>query len=75
MPVYMLQSMSSGVLQSTQYYRKQSSNHVSHQESTDFTTDAKNAYANTNGIAVAAVQEGTYRSGQGVPKNPNAVLI
>ncbi len=67
MALYMTQKMSSGVLAAITYYRKQSSPHVTHTESSKFTTDAKNDYATTNGIQVSQVEEGTYRSGQGVP--------
>ena len=74
MAVYMTQTMSSGVLAATQYYRK-SSDHPSHTESSQFTIDAKAAYAAANNILPAIVEEGTYRSGQGKPKNPNAVEI
>jgi hypothetical protein len=75
MPNYMTQSMSSGVLNSTLYYRKQSQPHVTHEESGAFTTAAKTAYATDNNIALAAVVEGTYRSGQGKPKSANAEEI
>jgi len=66
MPVYMTQKMSSGVLKPITYYRGGGA-HPSHVVSSKFTTDAKNDYAATRGVAVGAVDEGTYKSGQGVP--------
>ncbi|MDM0053022.1 hypothetical protein [Variovorax sp. J22R115] len=75
MALYMVQKMSSGVLPAITYYRKQSGPHPSHEESGAFTTDATNAYANTNTIAVALVEAGTYKSGQGVPTGGTTELI
>ena len=74
MAVYMTQSMSSGILAVIQYYRK-SSSHPSHDESSQFTLDAKAAYALANNVLPALVVEGHYRSGQGRPTNPNAEEI
>ncbi|MDN5870230.1 MAG: hypothetical protein L0H73_05860 [Nitrococcus sp.] len=75
MPKYMVQSMSAGILASSQYYRKQRTPHVTHDESERFTADAKADYANEHGIEMTNVVEGTYRSGQGVPNNPNTIPI
>lgn len=66
MPNYMTQKMSSGVLKAITYY-KDGGAHPSHEVSSKFTTDAKSDYATTRGVAVSAVEEGTYKSGQGVP--------
>ena len=66
MATYMTQPMQSGTKGKITYYRKQSA-HPSHTESSQFTTDAKAAYARAKGVAVSDVEEGTYRSGQGVP--------
>ena len=62
----MTQKMSSGVLKAIIYYRK-SSAHPSHDECSKFTKDAKNDYATTWSVTVANVEEGAYKSGQGVP--------
>lgn len=67
MPLYMTQKMSSGVKKPITFYRKQSSPHVSHEESSKFTTDAKSTYATERSVPVGSVEEGTYKSGQGVP--------
>ncbi|MFZ5528281.1 MAG: hypothetical protein ACOZE7_16630 [Pseudomonadota bacterium] len=75
MPLYMTQKMSSGTLPAVTYYRKQSVPHPSHVESSTFTTNAKADYATANAILVANVEEGTYRSGQGVPVGGNTKLI
>lgn len=75
MASYFVQTMRSGVLPSIEYYRKQKNDHPDHKESSAFTTAAKNAYANANGILPGAVELGPYQSGQGVPNNPNAVNI
>lgn len=74
MALYMTQKMSSGILQVTTYYRK-SSAHPSHEESSKFTRDAKQAYADLHGIEVASVEAGTYKSGQGVPIGGNTEEI
>jgi len=74
MAVYMTQSMSSGIHRSILYYRK-SSNHPSHEESGAFTNAAKATYAAEIGVPINDVVEGRYRSGQGVPRNPNAEEI
>ncbi|MDO8179723.1 MAG: hypothetical protein Q7U12_16005 [Undibacterium sp.] len=74
MAKYMTQKMSSGVLQATTYYRKQSS-HPSHAESGAFTIAAKTSYAATHGIAAANVEVGTYKSDQGVPAGGNTQEI
>jgi len=55
MAIYMTQSMSSGTLAVTLYYRKQSIPHPGHAETTQFTTDAKAAYAALHAIPVANV--------------------
>ena len=75
MAIYMTQSMSSGTLAVTLYYRKQSIPHPGHAETSQFTTDAKAAYAALHAIPVANVVPGTYRSGQGAPTSPTAVEI
>ncbi|MGM0593963.1 MAG: hypothetical protein ACQETD_05435 [Pseudomonadota bacterium] len=67
MAIYMTQSMSSGTLKKVTYYRKQKQVHPSHEESSAFTHDAKDDYAKSNDLNQSAVEEGTYRSGQGVP--------
>lgn len=67
MPDYMTQKMSSGIKKPITYYRKQSSKHVSHDESSAFTTAAKTAYATARNVAVNTVEEGVYKSGQGIP--------
>jgi hypothetical protein len=56
------------------YFRKQSA-HPSHAESGDFTRSAKADYATRNNIAEDDVETGTYRSGQGRPKDDEAVEI
>lgn len=66
MAKYMTQPMSFGSVAKITYYRKQSA-HPSHRESGQFTTDAKAAYAHHAGVSAALVEEGTYRSNQGVP--------
>lgn len=73
MALYMTQSMSSGTLPATTYYRKQSQPHVSHDESKAFTQAAITDYATANAIANDAVVRGRYMSGQGVPAH--GVLI
>jgi hypothetical protein len=75
MAKYMTQSMSSGLFTKITYYRKQSSSHPSHVESGAFTTAAIADYATTNGIDKSAVDEGTYRSNQGVPSGGNVEEI
>lgn len=72
---YMTQSMSSGILKKITYYRKQTNSHPSHEESGQFTADAKSDYATTNGINEDDVEVGTYRSNQGVPGGPNTEEI
>ena len=62
----MTQKMESGILTPITYYRKQSS-HPSHSESSKFTDDAKTDYATINNISKENVEEGTYRSNQGIP--------
>ncbi len=74
MALYMTQKMSSGILKATTYYRK-SNAHPSHQESSTFTIDAKQAYADEHGIETSSVEEGTYKSGQGVPTGGNTEEI
>lgn len=75
MALYMTQTMRSGMLPATLYYRKQSQPHPSHAETGAFTNAAIAAYAATHAIALNAVEVGNFRSGQGVPNNPNAVNI
>lgn len=75
MAIYMTQSMSSGTLAATLYYRKQTIPHPGHAKSSQFTTDATAAYAAAHNIPVASVVPGTYRSGQGKPAIPTAVEI
>jgi len=75
MAIYMTQSMSSGALPATLYYRKQSIPHPGHAETEKFTADAKAAYAALHAIPVANVVPGNYRSGQGAPSSPSAVEI
>ena len=67
MPDYMTQPMSSAKTEKITYYRQQSSAHVSHDESEAFTAAAKANYATFNNIDESAVEEGNYRSGQGIP--------
>ncbi|MCE2027185.1 hypothetical protein [Sessilibacter corallicola] len=64
---YMTQSMDSPKTEKITYYRKQSQPHPSHEESSQFTRDAKKNYAEFNHIPEADVEEGSYRSGQGIP--------
>ena len=66
MAKYMVQKMSSGIKKATTYYRKQSA-HPSHDESGNFTRDAKSAYATKHNISEAQVEVGSYASNQGVP--------
>jgi hypothetical protein len=67
MAKYMTQRMSSGKLPPKTYYRKQTQDHVTHEESGAFTQAAKSNYARFNNIHEDAVDLGTYRSGQGIP--------
>jgi hypothetical protein len=67
MAYYMTQVMSSVRCEPCNYYRKQSSEHVSHVESGKFTGDAMNNYAVFNHIPVVSVVAGRYMSEQGVP--------
>lgn len=64
---YMTQKMSSGTLIPITYYRKQTQPHPSHEESGAFTSAAKNNYATFNNIPESEVEEGAYKSSQGVP--------
>ncbi|MTD27134.1 hypothetical protein [Erwinia sorbitola] len=66
MAKYMTQPMSAGVHPKITYYRKQSA-HPPHDESEKFTADATSDYATTNGVNKDQVEQGTYRSNQGVP--------
>ncbi len=75
MAKYMVQSMEYGTHGKIVYYRKQSSGHVSHTESGRFTQDAKAAYALAKGVTADLVEEGSYRSNQGVPGDRNAEEI
>jgi hypothetical protein len=75
MAFYMVQKMSSGTLPAKTYYRKQSSAHVSHDESGKFTQDAKENYAKFNHISEDKVVEGKYESGQGVPTGGSTFQI
>jgi hypothetical protein len=74
MPKYMTQKMSSGVKKAITYYRD-GGDHPSHETSSKFTKDAKNAYALARGVDVSTVEEGTYKSGQGVPSGGDCVAI
>jgi hypothetical protein len=74
MPNYMTQKMSSGVKKAITYYRDGGA-HPSHDTSSKFTKDAKNAYAAARGVEVSAVEEGAYKSGQGVPSGGDCVAI
>ena len=74
MALYMTQKMSSGVLKVTTYYRK-SSAHPTHQESSNFTANAKQTYANEHKIEVSIVEEGAYRSEQGIPSGGHTEKI
>ncbi|TDC88559.1 hypothetical protein [Actinomadura sp. 7K507] len=74
MAKYMVQTMRAGTHQPVTYYRKQS-HHPSHGESTNFTKDAKNAYAARVNVNVDTVEAGKYQSDQGVPSDPGAVKI
>ncbi len=68
MPKYMVQSVESGTLGKITYYRKQTQDHVSHDESGRFTQDAQARYRTDKNLAgTAAVELGSYKSGQGVP--------
>jgi hypothetical protein len=67
MAIYMTQQMSSEKCIPITYYKKQSSEHVSHTESGAFTTAAKTNYSAFNHVAVGKVVAGAYKSGQGVP--------
>jgi len=75
MPNFMTQKMSSGIKKAVTYYRKQSSPHVSHEESEAFTTAAVNHYATAQRVAPNTVETGKYFSGQGRPKDLNAEEI
>lgn len=67
MPLYMTQKMSYELLTAVTYYRKQTVPHVSHIESEAFTDAAATHYGAANNILAANVDQGTYKSGQGVP--------
>ncbi|GKW01960.1 hypothetical protein EO763_11140 [Pectobacterium odoriferum] len=67
MATYMTQQMSNPKTITITYYRKQSSAHVSHDESGRFTEDAVANYAQFNNLRPADVVRGNYKSGQGVP--------
>ena len=74
MAKYMVQTMRHAVVSRT-YYRKQSA-HPSHEESGQFTTDAKQAFADTFVIVNQNdIEVGKYMSSQGAPTNPNAIEI
>jgi len=75
MPNYMTQTMRSGTLQAITYYRRARIQHPSHEESRQFTNDARTNYANTNHINFNDVERGTYRSAQGVPGGGNTQEI
>lgn len=72
---YMTQKMSSGVLQATTYYRKQSVPHPGHAETGAFTIAATTNYAAAHTIPVTDVEVGTYKSGQGIPTGGNTQEI
>jgi len=67
MALYMTQSMDTAKTIKITYYRKQTQPHPSHAESGAFTDAAKANYAEFNSIPESDVEEGTYRSSQGVP--------
>ncbi|WP_223254583.1 hypothetical protein DUT67_10755 [Pectobacterium peruviense] len=67
MAIYMTQQMSNPKTITITYYRKQSSEHVSHDESGRFTKDAVDNYAKFNNLRTEEVVKGNYKSGQGVP--------
>ena len=62
----MTQPMSTPNTTKITYYRKQSA-HPSHEESGAFTAAAKSNYATFNNISKNTVDEGTYKSSQGIP--------
>ena len=67
MALYMTQKMSSAKTIPINYYRKQSTEHVSHDESGRFTEAAQANFAKFNNIGVANVEVGRFYSSQGVP--------
>lgn len=67
MALYMTQSMSSPNTIKITYYRRQYQPHPGHEESGAFTAAAKTNYATFNHIEEDIVEEGSYRSSQGVP--------
>lgn len=67
MALYMTQPMASPNTIKITYYRKQSQPHPSHEESGAFTAAAKSNYATFNHIPGSDVEEGIYKSSQGVP--------
>lgn len=71
----MTQTMSSPGKPSKLYYRAQTIPHPNHTESTKFTNDAKNNYAEFNKIQANDVEVGTYQCGQGVPTAKNRFMI
>jgi len=75
MPNYMVLNASEGWNPAVKYYRKQSQPHVSHAESGAFSVAAQNDYAVTYNVPAVNVVLTSYRSGQGVPRSPNAVQI
>ncbi|NER38845.1 MAG: hypothetical protein F6J93_33645 [Oscillatoria sp. SIO1A7] len=75
MALYMVQPMSSGTLPKKTYYRKQTSTHVSHDESGRFTQDAKSNYATFNHIPESKVVPGKFMSGQGKPSGSGTFEI
>jgi hypothetical protein len=60
----------SGALPAKKYYRQQTIEHVSHDESGAFTQAAINNFANFNNINANTVTTSSYKSKQGVPAGP-----
>ncbi|OYD88073.1 hypothetical protein CDG77_25760 [Nostoc sp. 'Peltigera membranacea cyanobiont' 213] len=72
---YLVQKMSSGTLPPKTYYRRQTTEHSSHDETGRFTQDAKRNYAEFNHISEDQVEVGTFRSGQGIPTDKGTFEI
>jgi hypothetical protein len=74
-PYYMTVNVQYESLPKKTYYRKQSSDHVSHDESGAFSADAKMNYVTFNHLTpnqAANVSVTGYKSGQGIPTSPGA---
>lgn len=72
---YLVQKMSSGTLPVKNYYRRQTTDHPSHDETERFTHDAKMNYAKFNHIFEEKVEVGKFLSGQSKPTGSNTYEI